>query len=139
MRPIMRRVLTTARYAWALPATFAGLLVSLVAFAFGARGRFVQGALEVAGGRVENCLLLLPQCCRFGAITFGHVIIGVHHETLARHRLHEHVHIRQYERWGVLFFPLYLSSSLLQIARGRDPYLNNSFELEAFAKSVPGD
>jgi hypothetical protein len=36
----------------------------------------------------------------------------------------------------VLFFPLYLSSSLLQIVRGRDPYLNNSFEREAFAKSV---
>ena len=134
MRPVMRRVVTTARYAWALPATFAGLLVSLVVFAFGARGRFVQGALEVAGGRVENCVLMLPRCFRFGAITFGHVIIGVHDETLARHRLHEHVHIRQYERWGVFFFPLYLCSSLLQIARGRDPYLNNSFELEAFAK-----
>jgi hypothetical protein len=39
----------------------------------------------------------------------------------------------------MLFFPLYLSSSLLQIARGRDPYLNNSFELEAFAKSVSGE
>jgi hypothetical protein len=66
----------------------------------------------------------------------GHVIIGVDHETLAHHRLHEHVHIRQYERWGVLFFLLYLSSSLLQIARGRDPYLSNAFELEAFAKSA---
>jgi hypothetical protein len=36
----------------------------------------------------------------------------------------------------VFFFPLYLSSSLLQFALGRDPYLNNSFEREAFAKSV---
>jgi hypothetical protein len=61
------------------------------------------------------------------------------HQTLAHHRLHEHVHVRQYERWGVLFFPLYLASSLLQIARGRDPYLNNAFEREAFAKSVSRD
>ena len=136
MRPIMHRILIIVRYVWALPATFAGLLLSLPAFALGAKGRIVEGAVEVAGGRIDRCLLMLPRYCRFGAITFGHVIIGVDHETLARHRVHEHVHVRQYERWGVLFFPLYLSSSLLQIARGRDPYLNNSFEREAFAKSV---
>ena len=139
MRPIMRRILTTALYVWALPATIVGLLVSLVALACGARGRIVEGALEVAGGTFENCVVILPRYCRFSAITFGHVIIGVDHETLAHHRLHEHVHVRQYERWGLLFFPLYLSSSLLQIARGRDPYLHNFFELEAFAKSAsPG-
>ena len=136
MRPSMRRMLIIARYFWALPATFAGLLLSLVAFALGAKGRIVEGAVEIAGGRIDRCLLMLPRYCRFGAITFGHVIIGVDHATLAGHRLHEHVHVRQYERWGVFFFPLYLSSSLLQFALGRDPYLNNSFEREAFAKSV---
>ena len=136
MRPIIRRILIIARYVWALPATFAGLLLSLVAFAFGAKGRIVEGAVEIAGGRIDRCLLILPRYCRFGAITFGHVIIGIDHATLAGHRLHEHVHVRQYERWGVFFFPLYLSSSLLQFALGRDPYLNNSFEREAFAKSV---
>jgi len=132
----MSRTLIIARYVWALPATSAGLLLSLIALAVGAKGRIVDGVVEIAGGRIDRCLLVLPRYCRFGAITFGHVIIGVDHETLAHHRLHEHVHVRQYERWGVLFFPLYLSSSLLQIARGRDPYLNNSFEREAFAKSV---
>jgi hypothetical protein len=136
MSPILRRLLMIPRYAWALPATFAGLLLSLIAFAFGASGRIVEGAVEIAGGRVDRCLAMLPRHCRFGAITLGHVIIGVDHETLARYRLHEHVHIRQYERWGAMFFPLYLLSSLLQIARGRDPYLDNSFEREAFAKSA---
>jgi hypothetical protein len=130
------RVLTIARYAWALPATFAGLLFSLIAFALGARGRIVEGVIEIAGGRIDRCISMLPRYCRFGAITFGHVIIGVAHETLTHLRIHEHVHVRQYERWGVLFFPLYLASSLLQIARGRDPYLNNCFEREAFAKSM---
>jgi hypothetical protein len=42
------------------------------------------------------------------------------------------VHVRQYERWGVLFFPLYAASSLWQLARGRDPYRDNRFEREAF-------
>ena len=137
--PIVRHVLIIARYAWALPATFAGLLLSLIAFAFGARGRIVDGAVEIAGGRIDRCISMLPPYCRFAAITFGHVIIGLDHETLAHLRLHEHVHVRQYERWGVLFFPLYLVSSLIQIVRRRDPYLNNCFEREAFAKSANGD
>ena len=136
MRPVMRRILIIARYAWALPATSVGLLLSLIALAVGAKGRIVEGAFEIAGGGIDSCLMVLPRYCRFGAITFGHVIIGVDHDTLAHHRLHEHVHVRQYERWGMLFFPLYLSSSLIQIGRGRDPYLNNSFEREAFANSV---
>lgn len=130
------RLLIIARYAWALPATIAGLLLSLVALAFGAKGRVIQGAVEIAGGRIDRCLSTLPGNCRFGAMTIGHVIIGVDHETLAHHRLHEHVHVRQYERWGVFFFPLYLFSSLLQIVQGRDPYLHNSFEREAFAASL---
>ena len=115
--PIVRRILIMARYAWALPATFAGLLLSLIAIAFGARVRIVEGAVEVAGGRIDRCISLLPRYCRFRAITFGHVIIGVDHETLNHLRLHEHVHVRQYERWGVFFFPLYLGSSLLQIVQ----------------------
>jgi hypothetical protein len=139
MDPVMHRILIIARYAWALPATFAGLLLSLIALAFGAKGRIVEGAFEIAGGRIDKCLSMLPRYCRFGAITIGHVIIGVDHETLARHRLHEHVHVRQYERWGMLFFPLYLFSSLLQIVRGCDPYLDNSFEREAFAESISCD
>lgn len=136
MRPMFRGTLAIARYAWALPATLVGLLLSLLAFAVGARGRMVEGAIEIAGGRVARCLLALPRCCHFDAITFGHVIIGVNHETLAGCRFHEHVHIRHYERWGVLFFPLYLLSSFFQIVRGHNPYLDNSFEREAFEKSV---
>src|SRR4030095_7599198 len=99
MRPITLRILSVARYAWALPATLVGLLLSLVAFGVGAKGRMVEGAIEIAGGRIARCLLMLPHCCRFGAITFGHVIIGIDHATLARCRLHEHVHVHQYERW----------------------------------------
>ena len=132
----MRRILTIARYAWALPATMAGLLLSLIAFALGANGRIVEGAVEIAGGRIDGCLSMLPRYCRFGAVTIGHVIIGVDHETLAHCRIHEHVHVRQYERWGVLFFPLYLFSSFLQLVQGRDPYLDNFFEREAFAASA---
>ena len=38
MRPIMLHIPIIARYAWALPATLAGLLLSLIAFALGDQG-----------------------------------------------------------------------------------------------------
>lgn len=133
---VVRRAPSIVRYAWALPATVVGLALSLIALAFGARSRMVEGAIEIAGGRFDRCIAMLPWFCRFRAITFGHVIIGVDHATLAHVRHHEHVHVRQYERWGLLFFPIYLFSSLLQIVQGGDPYFDNCFEREAFAQST---
>lgn len=124
------------RYAWASPATIVGVALSIPFLWRGARARAVDGALEVAGPAVDRLVSSLPAPLRFGAITFGHVIIGVNAETLACCRSHEHVHVRQYERWGVFFFPAYIGSSLLQLARGRDPYRDNRFEREAFAKQA---
>lgn len=68
------------------------------------------------------------------AITLGHVIIGVDQATLHHVRSHEHVRVRQYERWG-LFFPLYLGSSMLALVRGGAPYRGNVFERQAFASA----
>jgi len=92
----------------------------------------------LAGGRLNQFVSLLPGPTKFVAITFGHVIIGVDHVVLRRVRSHEHVHVQQYERWGVLFFPLYVGSSVVQLLRGRDPYLNNCFEREAYARHGEG-
>lgn len=124
------------RYLWALPATCVGLLFTALALCAGATIRFVDGVAEVAGGRLDRFVSRLPACARFGAITFGHVIIGIEHSVLERARAHEHVHVRQYERWGPLFFPLYAASSLVQLLRGRDPYWNNCFEREAYARGT---
>ena len=70
---------------------------------------------------------------QFLAITFGHVVLGISHEVLAQEWAHEHVHVRQYERWGALFFPLYLGSSAAQALAGRHPYWHNRFEKQAFS------
>ena len=123
------------RYAWASPATAIGLLLAIVAMVAGARPRVVNGVVEVGGGRVPHLMAFLPRCASFAAIAFGHVIIGLDHSLLERVRPHELIHVRQYERWGVLFFPLYLGSSLVQLLRGRHPYLDNAFEREAYAKT----
>ena len=125
----MRRLHLIIRYAWASPATLVGLLFSVIAMSAGASPRVVNGVIEVAGGRLHR----LPS--RFAAITFGHVVIGLDHPLLSSVRAHELVHVRQYERWGVFFFPLYVASSITQLICGRHPYFDNAFEREAFAKT----
>ena len=130
----MRQMFLVLRYAWALPATAVGLVFAVLALFAGATIRLVEGTIEVAGGRLHLVALLLPPAARFVAITFGHVIIGIDHTVLWRVRSHEHVHVEQYERWGILFFPLYVASSFAQLLRGRNPYLNNCFEREAYAR-----
>lgn len=136
-RSLVRGCLDGLRYAWASPATVVGLMLSLLALAAGARPRVVEGVLEIAGGRVEHFAARLPGGWRFCAITLGHVVICTDEPTAATVRAHEQVHVRQYERWGPLFFPLYLGSSLAQYVRGRDPYLDNRFEREA--RTIAGD
>jgi len=121
------------RYLWVLPATMVGLALGLLAIGLGASARRVDGVLEVGGGRLHRAIMKLPRGCRFEAITLGHVIVGRSHAVLAEVRTHEQVHVRQYERWGLLFFPLYLGSSALQWLRGKDPYYDNCFEREAFS------
>ncbi|HUG24062.1 signal peptide prediction [Piscinibacter sp.] len=130
---VFRAALRGWRYAWAAPCSAVGLLLGLVAWLCGATVRVRAGALEFGGGRAGALASRLPAPCTFSAITFGHVILGTDHVTLTAARTHEQVHVRQYERWGLLFFPAYLLSSAAQMIRGRDPYLDNRFEREARA------
>jgi hypothetical protein len=132
----LNRIIRFARYAWAAPATAVGLAAALFAFLLGAHARVVDGVVEVGGGRLAAWVARLPKALRFEAITLGHVVLGATHTALCELRAHERVHVRQYERWGLLFFPLYLGSSLVQCLRGRDPYLHNRFEREAFAEAA---
>lgn len=119
-------------YAWAMPATLIGILLACAARTSGATAVVTEGVLEVAGGRVGSAIAWLPRGLQFSAITLGHVVLGARHEVLAQCRMHERVHVRQYETWGMLFFPLYLGSSVLQLLRGRSPYWHNYFEREAY-------
>jgi len=132
----VRRILRAACYAWAALPTLIGVVLALPVLAFGGSARRIGGTVEIAGRAVGWAVARVPAQLRFQAITFGHVILGVDHEVLAAVRAHERVHVRQYERWGPLFLPLYLASSVVQLARGRDPYRDNRFEREAFAAEV---
>ena len=129
----MRHLLRAARYAWAALPTLVGLVLALPVLAVGGTARRIGGTLEIAGRPIAGFVARMPARLRFQAITFGHVILGVDHAVLAAVRAHEQVHVRQYERWGPLFLPLYVASSAVQLACGRDPYRDNRFEREAFA------
>ena len=60
----------------------------------------------------------------FVAITFGHVIVFAQEPTPALWR-HELAHVRQYERFGLAFLPLYLW------LHARHGYAGHPFEREA--------
>jgi hypothetical protein len=123
-------------YLWAFPATALGLCFVPLAWVSGGSVRVVQGALEVHGGLVKRFLRRgVPLLGPAAAMTLGHVILGRDRQCLEKSRRHEHVHVRQYERWGPLMLPLYLLASLVLALRRRDPYLDNPFEREAYEKA----
>lgn len=117
-------------YAWASPCTLVGLALGVTVLLAGGRAYTAAGAWEFA---------LRPAAYRsrlpFHAITLGHVILGTSPQVLAALRAHEQVHVRQYERWGPLFFLAYPAASLWQWLRGGRPYRDNCFEVEARVQS----
>lgn len=120
-------------YLWASPATCIGLLFVVPTLLSGGRCRIISGVIEVHGGLTAHWLAGGCTSSRsWSAMTLGHVVLGRDERCLASSRVHERVHVRQYERWGVLFFPAYLLLSLCAWLRGGDMYFDNAFEREAF-------
>jgi hypothetical protein len=134
---LLIRLLTTLAVAWAAPWTLLGLCLGLAALATGGGGRRVGRVLEFHGGWLTGGLRWAPIAGGASAMTLGHCVIGRTAADLDRCRRHELVHVAQYERWGVLFVPAYFACSAWMWLRGRDPYLNNPFEEEAYRCDSP--
>lgn len=130
---IRRTLLHAAAYVWAAPNSALGAIAGLAVLCLGGRLRFVSGAAEFHGGLAGRCFAGLPAPLRFNAMTLGHVILGVGPAELSLVREHEQVHVRQYEKWGLLFLPAYALSSGRQLVRGRSPYRDLFFERQAYA------
>lgn len=109
------------RLLWAAPASAVGLLLS----PFFVRRRLSNGVLVCEGAAWPRRL-----GWRYRAITFGHVVLCVDELDTATFR-HELVHVRQYERWGILLWPAYAAASSWARLRGGHAYRDNHFERRA--------
>lgn len=124
-------VLKIFKVIWASPNTLFGSFLGVVGMLFGGKAQIVRGALEYHGGLVAWMLRRFPN--NVCAMTLGHSIVGIDKESLDAARDHEHVHVRQYERWGPFFIPAYVLSSLYVKYKGKNPYYDNPFEVEAYS------
>jgi hypothetical protein len=70
------------------------------------------------------------------AMALGHVVVARNAGCLERTRAHERAHVRQAERWGVLFVPAYFVSSVVAAMRGGHYYRDNRFERDAVEKAT---
>jgi hypothetical protein len=130
------RLLRPLVYLWALPTTAVGLLAAAATLLTGGHARWHTGVLEVYGGFSAFLLSrLVPLEGGASAMTLGHVVIARDPAAHTRTRAHERIHVRQCERWGPLFFPVYLLTSLVLWLRGKDAYHDNFLEREAFENS----
>jgi len=118
---------------WALPLTLAGLAIALPIFVWHGHVQFIHGrsfAFLVRGPLADILLGHHP----FGAMTamaLGHIVISENQGLSMRVLAHELEHVRQAERWGIIFPLAYLASSVWAALRGRDPYWHNHFEIAA--------
>ena len=105
-------------YLWAAPNSLVGLAGALTTASRPVRYR---GVLLIEGSRSGLARFLAWR--GFTAITLGHVIVA--NQPLDDHLLaHELAHVAQHERWGPLFYPAYLVTSLAG-------YRRNPFERAA--------
>ncbi|WP_231740781.1 hypothetical protein [Thalassoglobus neptunius] len=132
---MIRVTIVLLRIIWASPTTLVASIVALAGVPFGTRARFRSGAIECYGGLITWILERTPVSA--AAMTLGHVIWGRSEASLDFCREHEHIHIRQYERWGPMFLPMYAYYSLMMWCKGKHPYYDNPFEMEAFGPNHP--
>ncbi len=123
---------------WALPVSIWSIFLLPLAIVQG-RWQVRAGVLEVSSPGL--CFFLRGPCFRilagdsgFAAATIGHVVIARDASAMASCRAHEHTHVRQCERWGVLFPLVYVVAGFWAAISARhwaSFYCENPFELEA--------
>jgi hypothetical protein len=118
-------------YLWAGPVSGPAALLALLVRAAGGSVAWREGVLEAAGGFLPFVLQRMYPPMPIAAITLGHVVLAQSSADLDATRLHERVHVRQYERWGPFFPLLYFLASVEALVRGGNAWRDNRFEREA--------
>ena len=121
------------RYLWAGPTTLLGLAAALASLAPPHR----EGPILLCRSNRGFARWFLIRR-GYSAITLGHLLLVTTEPTPTILR-HEMVHVRQAERWGPLFVPVYLIAMLAARLHGKDPYWDNMFETEARSREGASD
>ena len=127
-----RTLLTAFQIIWASPWSLLGAIIGTAGLLTGGHVQRRGHVIEFYGGAARGFLRILPRGQFTIAMTLGHVILGQTSAALDLSREHEMVHVRQYERWGPFFVPVYLLCSLVLLLRGKDAYRENPFERQAY-------
>lgn len=131
MNRIVRWLSRVWCYTWPAPYTLLGLWLMLAPWSGDRRWIFYRGTIGIVGPAAARLLALAPIHGGAAALTLGHTIWAVSESAFYDSWEHEYVHVRQYERWGILFVPAYFVSGGWQWLHGRDAYWDNPFEIEA--------
>lgn len=118
-----------AALAWSSPATLVGLALAV---AGGSRPTWHSGVGAFVATGVGGASGWVLERAGMGANTLGHTIISRHDHLSDRLLAHESVHVRQFERLGLLLYPLYLWYS------ARYGYRDNPLEVAARRGAGPG-
>jgi hypothetical protein len=115
---------------WTFPNSFLGLL--FIFLAVKGSVHIVDGSVEIESPLIANVFQKITNSeGSLLALTLGQFVIGCNKTVLRSARKHERVHVRQYERWGILFIPAFFIASFYAKLGGRHPYKDNIFEREA--------
>lgn len=121
---------------WPLPFTLIALVLAALIRLGGGHWRRVDGILEAGGGPSPWLLRVMSPFLKIDGIAIGRVVLLRSTTVDERLRRHEHAHVRQWQRWGILFPLAYAWASLSALVRGGDIYLDNRFEVEARAAEL---
>ena len=129
----IRGLLLVPQYVWAFPWTLLGLIIGSLGLLTGGKVQRHGAVFEFHGGAVRWFLERMPN--QVMAMTIGFTVMGVTRAGLDVSRDHEMIHVAQYGRWGPLFVPAYMVSSLYIRMKGGRAYRDNPFEVEAYTKA----
>jgi hypothetical protein len=116
-------------YLWTLPTSALALPLIVINAITGGSTHLHEGVVEIHGRSVRR--FLSSRAFRAAALTLGHVVLNVDDTARLLYRSHEFVHVRQAEKWGPLFVPLYLGLMVRTWRKTGRGYWNHPWEVEA--------
>lgn len=128
-RPELSQFVKVAVYAWSFPTSALAIPLIVLNAMTGGKTFVHDGVVEIHGRWVRRFLNLGP--FQAAALTLGHVILNQDEMARRLYRQHELVHVRQAERWGALFVPIYLGLAVRTWRRTGRGYWDHPWEVEA--------